>query len=138
MKDALGHGSDGKGAHAQGTTALPKMQRRHFEAIAAELKARGAGADEIHHMADRLSTTNPGFRRDYFVAAATGGIIPKGTVTTVTGKTSARDAAYRDKGPGANAGAVGRTAAKALGDFNSPANHEARVNAVMSIQRKRR
>ena len=73
MKDALGHGSAGTGAHTQGTQATPQVQRRHFEAIAADLKARSASPDEVHAMADKLATTNPGFRRDFFVAAATGG-----------------------------------------------------------------
>lgn len=117
MKDALGHGSDGKGAHSEGVQNTPKLQRRHFEEIAAQLKAApdagsAAHAQRVSEMADKLSTTNPGFRRDYFVAAATGGTIPKGTVTTVTGKKSVRDAAYRNKGPGSNAAAVGRKADK--------------------------
>lgn len=74
MKDAQGHGSNAGGAtHASGTTATPQLQRRHFEAIAADLKAKGAKPDEVSAMADKLSTTNPGFRRDFFVAAATGG-----------------------------------------------------------------
>jgi len=42
MKDALGHGSAGSGIHSQGTKATPQLQRRHFEAIAADLKAKGA------------------------------------------------------------------------------------------------
>jgi hypothetical protein len=91
MKDALGHGSDGTGAHSQGVQATPQLQRRHFEAIAAELKGRSASPDEVHAMADKLATTNPGFRRDYFVKAATGGD-------------------YRFKGPGKNAAAVARKA----------------------------
>lgn len=114
MKDQLGHGSN-PGTHAQGTTATPKLQRRHFEAIAAELKGRNASPDEVHAMADKLATTNPGFRRDFFVAAATGSILPKGTVKTVTGKKSVRDEAYRDKGPGVNAAAVARKAKKFSG-----------------------
>lgn len=77
MKDAMGHGSDA-GAHAQGTQSTPKLQRRHFEAIAAELKAApDAGTPEhlarVKEVASRLATTNPGFRSDFFVAAATGG-----------------------------------------------------------------
>jgi hypothetical protein len=91
MKDALGHGSNSTGAHAQGTQDTPKLQRRHFEAIAADLKAKGASEAEVHATADKLATTNPGFRRDYFVAAATGGN-------------------YRFKGPGKNAAAVSRKA----------------------------
>jgi hypothetical protein len=106
MKDALGHGSNGRGsglndqdrihkaihkpgtsyldphdprgAHSTGIQALPNMQRRHFEAIAAEFKSQpDVGTPEhlqrVNQMADRLSTTNPGFRRDFFVKAATGG-----------------------------------------------------------------
>jgi hypothetical protein len=95
MKDALGHGSNA-GTHASGTTSTPKLQRRHFEAIAAELKAKGASPDEVHAMAEKLATTNPGFRRDFFVAAATGGD-------------------YRFKGPGKNAGAVAKRAKKFAG-----------------------
>lgn len=128
MKDALGHGSNGKGgaltpvqqenqpfksslpgkhyldpndprgAHASGTAATPQLQRRHFEAIAAEMKAApDAGSPEhakrVSDMADKLATTNPGFRRDFFVKAATGG-------------------SYTFKGPGKNAAAVSRKAKK--------------------------
>lgn len=93
MKDSLGHGS---ATHASGTQATPQLQRRHFEAIAAELKGRNAGTDEVAAMANKLATTNPGFRRDYFVAAATGGD-------------------YRNKGPGKDAAAVARKAAKFSG-----------------------
>jgi hypothetical protein len=94
MKDALGHGSN-PGTHAQGTAATPKLQRRHFEAIAAELKAKGASPDEVKAMAAKLATTNPGFRADFFVAAATGG-------------------KYNFKGPGKNGAAVARTAKRAM------------------------
>ena len=78
MKDALGHGSEGKGLHAQGTTATPQLQRRHFEAIAAELKAAPdagspAHAQRVNDAASKLAMTNPGFRRDFFVKAATPG-----------------------------------------------------------------
>lgn len=78
MKDALGHGSNGTGAHSQGVQALPNMQRRHFEAIAAEFKSQpDVGSPEhlqrVNDMADKLATTNPGFRRDFFVKASTGG-----------------------------------------------------------------
>lgn len=100
MKDAQGHGSDtrgGAGAHSDKIQATPQLQRRHFEAIAADLKsAPDAGspahAARVSDMADKLSTTNPGFRRSFFVAAATPG------------------GAYRNKGPGKNAADVQRTA----------------------------
>lgn len=116
MKDRLGHGSDA-GTHAQGTQATPKLQRRHFEAIAAELRAQApkgpaknfldpndprnpqsnaawdAHNARVNAMADKLAMTNPGFRRDFFVAAATGGD-------------------YRFKGPGKNASAVANKAKK--------------------------
>jgi len=92
MKDAKGHGSNA-GAHSGGVQKTPQLQRRHFEAIAADLKAKNASPDEVHAMADKLATTNPGFRRDFFVAAATGGN-------------------YRFKGPGKNAAAVSRKIAK--------------------------
>jgi hypothetical protein len=101
MKDALGHGSEGTGAHAQGTQDTPKLQRRHFEAIAAELKAApDAGSDahrqRVSDMADKLATTNPGFRRDFFIKAATGGD-------------------YRFKGPGNNAASVASKVKKFTG-----------------------
>jgi len=95
MKDALGHGSN-TGAHSGGVQATPKLQRRHFEAIAAELKGRNAPEAEVHAMADKLATTNPGFRRDFFVKAATGGD-------------------YRFKGPGKNSASVARKAKKFTG-----------------------
>jgi hypothetical protein len=104
MKDALGHGSNA-GAHAGGTQATPKLQRRHFEQIAAELKGRGASPDEVRAVADKLATTNPGFRADFFVAAATGG-----KFTNAFGKLTT----YRDKGPGAHPELV----AKRAGKFN--------------------
>lgn len=67
-----------KGAHAGKMDALPGMQRRHFEAIAAEFNNQpDRGSPEhlqrVNEMADRLATTNPGFRRDFFVKASTGG-----------------------------------------------------------------
>ncbi len=115
MKDALGHGSvsGGRGIHAVGTAQTPQLQRRHFEAIAADLKARapaswgdnstkafsdanGAHMAKINDMADKLATTNPGFRRDFFVKAATGGD-------------------YRFKGPGNNSAAVAKKAKKFSG-----------------------
>lgn len=65
-------------AHTSGIEGSPKLQRRHFEAIAAELRAApDAGSPEhsqrVSQMADKLATTNPGFRRDFFIKAATGG-----------------------------------------------------------------
>lgn len=106
MKDPKGHGSNIHGgvsmtpvhAHAAGTAGTPKLQRRHFEAIAAELKgASDAGSPEhtqrVKETADRLATTNPGFRRDFFIKAASGGD-------------------YRFKGPGKNAAAVQKKASK--------------------------
>lgn len=79
MKDAQGHGSNGKGSHSAMIDNLPaKMQRRHFEAIASELRGQAdAGSPEhlqrVNAVADKLSTTNPGFRRDFFMAAAVPG-----------------------------------------------------------------
>lgn len=77
MKDQLGHGSDA-GAHSSGIQKTPKLQRRHFEAMAAELKAAPdagspAHAQRVNDVANKLATTNPGFRRDFFVAAVTPG-----------------------------------------------------------------
>jgi hypothetical protein len=100
MKDALGHGSNA-GLHSAGVQATPQLQRRHFEAIAAELKSAPDAGSPAHSarvsaMADKLATTNPGFRRDFFIKAATGGD-------------------YRFKGPGKNAGAVSSKAKKFMG-----------------------
>lgn len=91
MKDQLGHGSEA-GAHSAKIQATPQLQRRHFEAIAADLKnAPDAGspahAQRVSDMADRLSTTNPGFRRSFFVAAAT----PGGAYKNKTDKSSRAD-----------------------------------------------
>jgi hypothetical protein len=75
MKDSLGHGSDA-GIHAAAIQKLPaKMGRRHFEQIAEQLRSQAlsdpAGHDaRVAQMADHLSTTNPGFRRDLFVKAS--------------------------------------------------------------------
>lgn len=98
MKGPLGHGSEGKGLHAQGTTATPQLQRRHFEAIAAELKAAPdagspAHAQRVAAMANQLATTNPGFRRDFFVAAAT----PGGKYNNKTNKSSRPDVQKKAK-----------------------------------------
>ena len=94
----------GKGAHSVGITNTPQLQRRHFEAIAADLKsqapaswgnnsskansdANGAHMAKVNDMADKLSTTNPGFRRDFFVKAAT----PGGGYKNKTDKSSRAD-----------------------------------------------
>lgn len=75
MKDAKGHGSDA-GIHSAMIQALPaKLGRRHFEQIAEQLRAQAASDPKGHDarvaaMADHLSTTNPGFRRDLFVKAS--------------------------------------------------------------------
>jgi len=111
MKDAKGHGSNA-GAHSGGVQKTPQLQRRHFEAIAADLKAKNASPDEVHAMADKLATTNPGFRRDFFVAAATGGN-------------------YRFKGPGAKAEAV----AKKAGSFQAAARAFSDKTATMRAER---
>lgn len=105
MKDPLGHGSNA-GVHAGGTVKTPKLQRRHFEAIAADLKAKSASPDEVKAMADKLATTNPGFRRDFFVAAATGGD-------------------YRFKGPGKNPASVMKKARAATQSPRRQAFNEA-------------
>lgn len=103
MKDAKGHGSEA-GLHSAGIQSLAikgKLQRRHFEAIAAELKsAPDAGspahAQRVQDMANQLATTNPGFRRDFFVAAATGG--------THVSDRSGKSIAYSNKSQGRNSG----------------------------------
>jgi hypothetical protein len=126
MKDALGHGSNA--GHATGVQQTPKLQRRHFEEIAAQLKnAPDAGSpahtQRVNDMADKLATTNPGFRRDFFVAATGGNI-------SSTGK------AYRNKGAGANEGAVKRKAAKFTSseadDYNRDLTLRLRNNQVGS------
>jgi hypothetical protein len=66
------------GIHSQTINDLPQMQRRHYENIAAELKAQGASAkssvdhgSRVRQYADRLATTNPLFNRQRFISAAT-------------------------------------------------------------------
>ncbi len=123
MKDALGHGSNpDAGAHAQAVAKLPaKMGRRHFEQIAADLRAQAphgpAGnfvdpndprnpqsnaAWDAHNarvsaMADHLATTNPGFRRDLFVKAAQPGTSyrDKSTRSVTKANASKQLASYR-------------------------------------------
>lgn len=110
MKDQLGHGSN-PGTHAAGTTSTPKLQRRHFEAMAADLKAQapkswgdnstkansdanGAHMAKVNAVADKLATTNPGFRRDFFVKAS----VPDGGYNNKSrGRTSAMGAAKMGK-----------------------------------------
>ena len=95
-KDALGHGSEtGGGTHAAAISQLPaKMTRAHFEQIAAQLRTQ-AGTDPAGHdarvsqMADHLSTTNPGFRRDLFVKASQPGTAYKDRSTKTITKTNA-------------------------------------------------
>lgn len=102
-KDALGHGSDSNGTHSMQINNLPaKMTRAHFEQIAAGLRDQAtkdpAGHDaRVNTMADHLSTTNPGFRRDLFVKAS-------------QPNTSYKDRSTRD--------VTKNNAAKKLGRFN--------------------
>jgi hypothetical protein len=72
------HGKIDNGIHSQTINDLPQMQRRHYENIAAELKAQGASAkssvdhgSRVRQYADRLATTNPLFNRQRFISAAT-------------------------------------------------------------------
>lgn len=113
MKDALGHGSDA-GVHAAMINALPKkLGRKEFEQIAAQLRSQaphGAAKNfvdpsdprnpqsnaawdahnaRVSAMADHLSTTNPGFRRDLFVKAAQPGTAYKDKSTRTSSRTSA-------------------------------------------------
>jgi hypothetical protein len=79
-KDALGHGSDGNGAHSGAINKLPaKMTKAHFEVIAQNLRESHATPDQINEMAGRLALTNPGFNRDRFVAAVTTGAVKMGS-----------------------------------------------------------
>jgi hypothetical protein len=65
-----------KGSHAQSIDKLPgKMTRAHFELIASNLRSQAASDPAGHNarvsaMADKLATTNPGFKRDLFVKAS--------------------------------------------------------------------
>lgn len=65
------------GAHSGAINALPALQRRHYENIAATLKAQGVGVDADKHAervanyASRLSMTNPQFNRGRFIKAST-------------------------------------------------------------------
>lgn len=52
---------------------MAKWQRRHYETIAAGLKAKGAPRSEVDEWARKFAADNPRFRADYFIAAATGG-----------------------------------------------------------------
>ena len=46
------------------------MTRKHFEAIAAILKANKASAELVHEMAGYLATQNVNFNRSRFVRAS--------------------------------------------------------------------
>lgn len=79
-KDALGHGSDGNGAHSGQINKLPsKMTKAHFEVIAQQLREAKATPEQVADMASRLATTNPGFNRDRFIAAVTSGTVTMGS-----------------------------------------------------------
>src|ERR1035437_6115493 len=103
MKDQLGHGSEA-GAHSAKIQATPQLQRRHFEAIAADLKnAPDAGspahAQRVSDMADRLSTTNPGFKRSFFVAASTpGGVYNNKTNKSLRADVQRKVSMYKSSG----------------------------------------
>lgn len=79
-KDALGHGSDNKGAHSGQINKLPsKMTKAHFEVIAAQLRASKASPEEVNAMAARLATTNPGFNAQRFADAVNKGTVSMGS-----------------------------------------------------------
>ena len=108
----------GAGLHSAGITSTPQLQRRHFEAIAADLRAQApqgpaknfvdphdprnpqsnaawdAHNARVNAMADKLSTINPLFKRDRFIAASTPGGV------------------YNNRGPGMHPAAVSKKAAK--------------------------
>jgi hypothetical protein len=71
---------------------MAKWQRRHYETIAAGLKAKGAARSEIDEWARKFAADNPRFRADYFIAASTGGQV---SLTTRKGRTIERE--YRNR-----------------------------------------
>lgn len=100
MKDAKGHGSDA-GLHAAGISGLPKkLTRAHFEQIAENLlktkpadesdrAANEAFSARLSAAADHLATTNPGFNRNRFIAAASGNIKGSGLRSKASSRTNA-------------------------------------------------
>lgn len=57
--------------------AHAKWQRRHYETIAAGLKAKHASSDEIEQWIRKFAADNPRFRADFFRAAVGRGVIVK-------------------------------------------------------------
>lgn len=49
-----------------------KYQRRHYETIAAGLKAKNAPSSEVEEWIRKFQADNPRFRADYFTAAVRG------------------------------------------------------------------
>lgn len=102
MKDAQGHGSDA-GVHSDMINNLPaKMGRQHFEQIAEQLRAKAltdpAGHDaRVNAMANHLSTTNPGFRRDVFVKASQPGTDYRNKSTRTVSRVNASKALRKFK-----------------------------------------
>lgn len=104
MKDAKGHGSNA-GTHAGGIVNLPKkLNRAHFEQIAeqllktkpadeSDLKANSAFSDRLSAAADHLATTNPGFNRNRFIAAASGNIKGSGLRSRASSRANAEKTA---------------------------------------------
>lgn len=100
MKDALGHGSN-PGTHAAGIANLPKkLTRAHFEQIAENLlktkpadesdrAANAAFSARLTAAADHLSTTNPGFNRNRFIAAASGNVKGSGLRSRASSRANA-------------------------------------------------
>lgn len=54
-----------------------KWQRRHYETVAAGLKAKGASAAEVDAWIAKFRADNPYFKAEYFRAAVYGGSITR-------------------------------------------------------------
>jgi len=105
-KDALGHGSNPQGTHSATIAKLPKMGRAHFEQIAANLlaskpadesnrSANEAFSARLSAAADKLATTNPGFNRNRFIAAASGNVKGQGRKSRASSRANAAGKANR-------------------------------------------
>jgi hypothetical protein len=71
---------------------MARWQRRHYETIAAGLKAKNAPRTEIDEWIRKFQADNPRFQPSYFIAAATGSNV---SLTTRAGRTISRE--YRNR-----------------------------------------
>jgi len=56
---------------------MAKWQRRHYETVAAGLRAKKASASEVEAWVNKFKADNPGFNTAIFLAAVQGGTVSR-------------------------------------------------------------